>query len=250
MNLNELQDHWDALGKNDPLRAILSRDNRKDGAWKIEEFLKTGEREIDAVLEDLHSLGITIPLKKALDFGCGIGRLTQALAGHFQEVAGVDIAPSMIELANQYNRYGNKCRYILNQVNDLTIFPDEYFNFIYSVITLQHMQPKYAMNYIKEFLRILAPGGVMVFHIPSETLLRNDNGTINWQGFILRIMPKSFLDATYRKIRYGNRPRMEIFVIKKQLIVDFLNRNGGRIISIQQTRGPVLMDCRYFVARD
>jgi hypothetical protein len=32
------------------------------------------------------------------------------------------------------------------------------------------MQPEYASNYIREFVRILAPGGLIVFQIPSEIL--------------------------------------------------------------------------------
>ncbi len=54
---------------------------------------------------------ISFPKRRALDFGCGVGRLTQALARHFNIVDGVDIAPSMIELANQFNRSGGRCRY-------------------------------------------------------------------------------------------------------------------------------------------
>ena len=37
----------------------------------------------------------------ALDFGCGVWRLTQPLADHFKEVCGIDISPNFIELANK-----------------------------------------------------------------------------------------------------------------------------------------------------
>ena len=44
--------------------------------------------------------------RSALDFGCGIGRLSQALAEHFDQVYGVDISPKMIELARAAQSQG------------------------------------------------------------------------------------------------------------------------------------------------
>jgi SAM-dependent methyltransferase len=250
MKLEKLQDQWNALGKNDPLEAILSRDGMNGGPWDIEEFFATGVREIDAAMADIKDLGIAVSGRRALDFGCGIGRLTQALGRYFQEVDGVDIAPSMIALANRYNRLGEKCHYLLNESDDLKLFPDGSFDLIYSVITLQHMQPLYSKKYIREFLRILAPGGVLIFQIPSEPILFHENGTLNLSGLILRILPKKLLDATYRKIRYGRKPRAENNLIRKQEMMDFLAGIGARIISVQQSRSSIFIDCRYFVTKD
>lgn len=250
MNLNRLQDHWNALGKIDPLEAILSRDGTIGGQWNVEEFFATGDREIDAAMKSIKDLGMSIPQSKALDFGCGIGRLTQALGRYFQEAYGVDIAPSMLDLANRYNRLGKKCHYLLNEADHLMLFPDGSFDLIYSVITLQHMQPKYSKKYIREFLRILAPGGVLVFQIPSEPILFNENGTLNLQGLVLSILPKKLLDATYRKIRYGDHPRAENNLIRKREMVEFLDGIGARILSIQQNRSSIFIDCRYFVTKD
>ena len=251
MDIETLQDHWNKLGKMDPLTAILDRSGKnRDKPWEVQEFFTTGEREISNALELLKALKIDLSFEKALDFGCGVGRLSQALARYFQEVYGVDIAPSMIDLANEYNRYGDKCRYILNNVDNLSFFPNDSFNLIYSIITLQHMHPRYSKNYIKEFLRILAPGGILLFQIPSEPILINNNGSINLSGIILRVFPKWLLDVTYRKFRYGNRPRMEMYTIKKKEIVDFLIRNGGRILSIKQNYGAIYMDCIYMVTKD
>jgi SAM-dependent methyltransferase len=109
------------------------------------------------------------------------------------------------------------------------------------------MQPKYAKNYLREFLRILAPDGILIFQMPGDILIRNEKGNINLQGIILRFVPKKVLDETYRKIRYGNQPRMEMYVIKARELEDFLHRNGARIISIRNNRGPIFLDCRYIV---
>jgi ubiquinone/menaquinone biosynthesis C-methylase UbiE len=249
MDMNTLQDHWNALGKTDPLEAILDRSGKRDGPWELQKFFATGEAEIDGALDYIKSLGVAVPNRTALDFGCGVGRLTQALARHFQKVFGVDIAPSMLALAGQYNRFGESCQYVLNDTDNLPMFSDGSVDFIYSAITLQHMHPRFSKNYLKEFLRILAPGGILVFQIPSEPILINENGSVNLPGLILRVFPKWFLDATYRRIRYGNRPRAEGYTIRKKDMLDFLDRNGGRVLSVMQNRGPILLDCTYYVTK-
>ncbi len=168
MELKDLKKNWDAFGKQDPLWSILTDRTKKGNKWELEDFFKTGEEEIESILKYTESLGSSYSRRRALDFGCGVGRLTQALCKYFDECSGVDIAPSMIELARKYNRYGDKCKYYLNEANDLRLFEGNTFDFIYSKIVLQHMKPEYSTNYIKEFLRVLAPGGLLVFQIPSE----------------------------------------------------------------------------------
>ena len=142
MNIKRLRRHWDALGKTDPLWANLTNDDKRGGKWDADEFFLTGEQEIEEVMDFVGSLSVTFPYGRALDFGCGVGRLTQALAARFDEVWGVDIAPSMIEAANRYNRHPGTCHYYLNDRTDLTRFEDGSFDFIYSNIVLQHMRPR------------------------------------------------------------------------------------------------------------
>ena len=238
--IKDLRESWDEQGRLDPLRAILTTRDKND-TWDIDEFFASGQRKIDALMEYIKSLGINISQGKALDFGCGIGRLTQALAPHFNEVHGVDIAPSMIELANKYNRHGDRCRYHLNESADLKIFPDEAFNLICTFITLQHIKPQYAKNYIKEFIRILAPRGVLIFQIPGRIT--------GFNGLIMRIVPKALLDATYRKVKYRNRPGPDSYWIKRQEVVAFLERNGGQVIDVQEKKARTIVNCQYCVTK-
>jgi SAM-dependent methyltransferase len=167
MDLKELQRNWEGLGATDPLWAVLTDPAKRDGRWNLDEFFASGEHEIANVMAAIQSLGINVNPGTALDFGCGVGRLTQALARRFQSVYGVDIAPSMIEQANRLNPYDG-CRYLVNDKDDLTLFQSELFDFIYTCIVLQHMEPRYSKKYLGEFLRTLKRGGVLVFELPAE----------------------------------------------------------------------------------
>ena len=96
---NQLRQTWDYLGEHDPLWAILSFPQKRGNRWQLEEFFATGRDEIDAVLKDVANRFPDVPRCCALDFGCGVGRLTRALAAHFDRVIGVDVAASMIRQA-------------------------------------------------------------------------------------------------------------------------------------------------------
>lgn len=168
MSLKALQRQWDRFGRVDPLWAVLSLPDKRHGRWDEAEFFATGEREIEDVLAHARSLGADVKRDRALDFGCGVGRLARALLPHFERVDGVDIAPSMLERAARYNRHPERCFFHLNERADLALFADRSFTFIYTSLVLQHVPVELARGYIREFLRLLARGGLLVFHLPSE----------------------------------------------------------------------------------
>ena len=76
----------------------------------------------------------------------------------------------MIELANKFNQHGDRCKYYVNNKSDLSLFQSDSFDFIFTWLVLQHIEPRYVKEYLKEFLRIISPGGVIIFQLPSERI--------------------------------------------------------------------------------
>ncbi len=218
MDIKQQQSNWNQFGEIDPLWSILTRPDKKGNRWKVGEFFKTGVEEVDALMRHVQSLSLNIPRGKALDFGCGVGRLTQALANYFAEVDGVDIAPSMLDLASTFNRHGDSCRYHLNETTDLKLFAENGFDFIYSNITLQHMPPRHSRSYIREFLRVLAPHGLLIFHQPSEPI------------------PEAHADEPQAKS--PNDPTKQMYGIKREEMVAVLEANGAKILEIIEDQSP------------
>ena len=263
MNIKRLRQHWDRFGRSDPFWAVLTQPDKNGNRWELDEFLRTGEEDIAWVMNNIRSLGIDLPGSRALDFGCGVGRLTQALANRFEEVCGVDIAPSMIQLAKKYNRHGEKCRFYVNDRADLRLFDDASFDFIYTALTLQHMEPRYAEAYLKEFLRLLVPHGVLVFQIPSERILpaeqhlegtqanEEQNLSAGIKQFIKSVTPRPILDL-YRRLRYAQVfRRMEMHGIKREELEIFLELNRAQILDVVQDDKPGLswLSYHYFVTK-
>jgi SAM-dependent methyltransferase len=170
MGLRGLQQTWDELATRDAMWAVLTGPRATARAWDQDAFFATGVAEIDAVLDRVRRAGVIPRFHRALDFGCGPGRLTQALAGQFERADGVDISSAMIARARTFNRLGDRCHYHLNETDRLAAFDDATFDFVYSMITLQHMEPQYSRRYIQEFFRVLRPGGVVVFQLPGEPI--------------------------------------------------------------------------------
>jgi len=127
----------------------------------------------------------------ALDFGCGVGRLTRALAKNVDVCYGIDISEKMIDLAKNYNRDIQNCKFFVNHDAKLSMFPDNKFDLIFSHIVLQHISdPKLIKSYIQEFIRILKKNGLIVFQLPSNL------------PFITRTNPKKKLYRFFRKIGF------------------------------------------------
>jgi SAM-dependent methyltransferase len=166
--LADLQTVWEDQAKADPLWAILSDDSKRGRQWHLDRFLATGERQVRASLERVADCGVSMRMGMAVDFGCGIGRLTQPLARRFEHTIGVDIAPTMLKIARDLNPHPERVEFILNARDNLGFIKSASADFLMSHATLQHMSPEIAERYLGEFFRVVRPGGVMIFSCPSH----------------------------------------------------------------------------------
>jgi SAM-dependent methyltransferase len=193
VSLDQLQDDWTRLGKEDPLWAVYVAPGTRGGKWDVEAFFELGRQEVGRALAVLPGLGLTPGTRRALDFGCGVGRLSQALAGHVDEVIGLDIAPSMLEKARELDRSNGRVQFVLNPAPDLALIPSGSVDIVYSSLVLQHMPTELARGYLAEFVRVLAPGGVAIFQVASRP-------TRSVKGMIFRLAPWPVLRWAQRKL--------------------------------------------------
>lgn len=160
--------YWDKHATTDPLWTVLAFPDKSGGRWSLQEFMKTGEREIALLFHRFAELQLKTPHRHALDFGCGVGRLTQALARRHDHVVGADISPVMIDLARRLNRYPDRAEYVCTATTGLETLHGASFDCIYSNIVLQHVAPEISVQYLNQFFRLLEPHGLLVFQLPSH----------------------------------------------------------------------------------
>jgi ubiquinone/menaquinone biosynthesis C-methylase UbiE len=168
-DIRKLAENWEGFARTDPLFAICTDPARDQGKWDLEEFFASGRQEIQTLLDCVKEVGLAIdPDRPALDFGCGVGRLTQALADHFSRCVGVDISSTMVDLARQHNQHPDRCRFLVNESERLAPLDDGQFGFIYTNIVLQHVGVALVEGYLREFVRVLDTGGILIFQMPAR----------------------------------------------------------------------------------
>lgn len=245
MSLEHLRGNWDGLGRTDPLWAILFSPERHGGGWEghEDEFFESGRQAVAAVVTSLQARGL-LPsrVSRALDFGCGAGRLTQGLASYADHVDGVDVAESMIELAHKHNAHPDRVRYRLNEAADLALFETDTFDLILSIIVLQHIPNDLKKEYLAEFLRLLRPGGVAAFTVPSH-------GDLSLEG-IVRRLPNSWQNV-YRRRKYGYQYVMEFHPLRRRKVEETIRAAGGTVLHVEREymAGPRYTSYLYVVGK-
>ena len=222
MGFDDVRRDWTRLGAEDPLWAVLLLPGKRGGRWNVDEFLATGRADVDHAVTWLDRLGLPTRFGRVLDFGCGVGRLSQALAEHADEVIGVDVAPTMLDTARTLDRSGGRCRFVLNETPDLRRFPDAHVDLVYCALVLQHL-PRPAIDaYLGEFLRLLRPGGLAVVQLATAPLR-------TLKGAVWRVVPFPVIAAAQRwLLRYPAPMRMT--AVPERDLAALVTAAGGEIV--------------------
>lgn len=233
------------LGKDDPLWAVLSSPAKRGGRWRVEEFLATGQLEIDSQLAWLATHELPKQKRCALDFGCGAGRLTRALAGQFELAIGIDVSDSMIDKARSLNADLRNLEFRENTSERIESMGDASADFVYSCITLQHIPASLALGYVEEFLRIVRPGGVAAFQFVAST-------DRSWRGRLYALLPNHWLNPL-RRILWRRHAVFEMHVLEEQVLHAALGRFPGcRLLAAvdDNAAGAGWVSRRWYVVRD
>jgi SAM-dependent methyltransferase len=226
MHLKALQRNWDRWGHRDPLYAISTAPQFRGNRWDPDEFFATGRAAVAQVCSELRRQVPGLRWERALDFGCGVGRLTLALAEHFEHVTGVDIAPSMLELARRHASGRDNVTYVLNEVDDLAQLPPDHFDLVLSDITLLHIEPEQSLSYVAEFVRVCRPGGAVRFQLPSPTRRQQ----------LRARLPRALVDIGYA-VKSLPRPIMEVYGVPPGEVTAVLEGAGASVLDIDSSPG-------------
>lgn len=159
--------HWREWGEKDPYFGVLSdpKFRRESIDSHRDDFFASGEGQIAKVLGRVEMLQAALNRGRALDFGCGVGRLTLPLARRFRETIGLDISPAILAEAQR--------NAALQGVETVTFAPSDdalshatgSFDFVNSVIVLQHIPVSRGYGIIDQLLSRVRPGGAAYIHI-------------------------------------------------------------------------------------
>ncbi|MGD1070415.1 MAG: methyltransferase domain-containing protein [Bryobacteraceae bacterium] len=148
-----------------------------------EEFFATGAdlvRELEGELKRLPA-GVPAAERRALEIGCGPGRLMRPMSRHFGEIHGIDVSDEMIARAREKLRGVPHAHVHHAGGSDLSMFLAEYFDFVYSYAVFQHIpSAEVVFSYLRETVRVLKPGGVA--HLQINGLPKSSRAYTTWEG--------------------------------------------------------------------
>lgn len=150
--------YWHIVGLVHPWESVLEGVNRPEELYK-------GSGPLVRILKKLKLINKN---SEVLDIGCGVGRLEYKLAKEVKLCVGIDIAPSMIELAKKYIKAENVDFVTVNGKN-LTDLRNRQFDLIFSIIVFQHLPRDIFKSYINDSYQHLRRGGKLFFQIPIYT---------------------------------------------------------------------------------
>ncbi len=160
---------WEELARREPYFAILTSDGLPDvgsGRVATPAYFETGEADVSSLLAAISALlDHQIPVTAALDFGCGAGRLTLPLARRAGQVVACDIAPTMLAHARRNAEEARLHNITFVESTQLAGLPPGRFDFVCSLLVLQHIPPRVGHPLIRTLLRLLAPGGVAALQV-------------------------------------------------------------------------------------
>lgn len=157
--LERMRADWDEFAREDANYYVAFGRKGQDE----EEFFATAADEVRSLREELHRLEpAPAAERRALEIGCGPGRLMRPMSRHFSEIHGVDVSGEMVRLARQRLRDIPNARVHLTAGADLAALPDTYFDFVYSYAVFQHIPSREVVyQYLAEAWRVLKPGGIL-----------------------------------------------------------------------------------------
>ncbi len=233
-HLAALQAKWERFAELDPLWAVWTEKRFKGRRWKPEAFYRIGEAELAWLMRKLERGGHQFPRLAALDFGCGVGRLTRPLARLFERVVGLDISAAMLAFARSYTVETNVA-YVLSAATRLATCETRGFDFVLSRNTLQHMAPGLIASYLFEFVRVLSGDGLLVFQLPS-TRKSNGRDSDEWA-------PLGTADDE------DGYPRMDMYGMEQGRVVRIIEQAGGVAVDIWPDRTVIGWDSYTYLVR-
>lgn len=199
---------WAKWGAQDPYYGVLADDrftsdriaeNRASffdsGRQSIADFIALHERHFGPLLRG-----------RALDHGCGVGRLSLPLAGEFSEVVAIDVSPPMLAEATANASAAGLTNIRFVEADDALSGAEDSFDFVISLMVLQHVPVRRGRAMLDALIDRVSPGGGFHFHVS----VRTDRGGPRWLYWASANIPGVKIWQNICARRAWNAPAMQM----------------------------------------
>ncbi len=226
---------WKKFGELDPYFGVLSHDRFRSAQLNAEtrkEFFDSGERQVDGIAAIIRKhYHHDFRPSRALDFGCGVGRILVPLSRVAETVVGVDVSPGMLREA------ARNCP-SADLLDDL-FRAQGVFDFVHSYIVLQHIPLKRGELLIEKLISLVAQDGIGALHVTycdtKPAILRRLRET-SVGNFLLNII----------RHRPLSTPIMRMTTYNLNRVLELIQRGGGNDIHLEFSSHDGFLGCMIF----
>ena len=164
---------WDRRARENAQHYIACGHSETD-----ESFWASGRWDLEHLV--LHDIELA-STARALEIGCGLGRLLYPLSERIERVYGVDISGEMVVRARQALAERGNIE-VFQTAGRLDRLPEASLDLVFSFIVFQHIPSKRAVvRYIREAARVLKGGGAFRFQVDGRPRPRTSTAD-SWLG--------------------------------------------------------------------
>jgi SAM-dependent methyltransferase len=104
-----------------------------------------------------------LPVRRILDFGCGIGNATPFLSEHFPdcEITGTDVSPASLDIARK--NAGAAAKFLVMSEDAIPV-DDGYFGLAFVSCVLHHIPGERHVSVLREIRRVMAAGALLAIY--------------------------------------------------------------------------------------
>ena len=209
---------WQHLGETEPHWSVLTNESYFQENFHMNRaaFYASGESELKMFDATLARAGVAREgLRRCIDLGCGVGRVTAPLAARFAEVLAVDVSPAHLRVAEEHLRAEGKDNVEIRHLDSIeSVARLGAYDVLYSRLVLQHNPPPVVALLLRDLLQQLRPGGVALLQLPTYKA-----------GYRFRID-----DYLWQH----NATHMEMHYFPQAALFDLVAAQGCRVLEIRE----------------
>ncbi len=192
--MNKMRERWDQRARRDAIGYIEAVREIRD----VEDFFALGEHFVQLLADPVLN---GVAHGRALDLGCGLGRVTRPLAGRFDEVVGVDVSAEMVRRAEELHPATEFPNVSFHATDGVHLpLEDESVDFVFSYEVFQHLPSRDVMHAnLLEVARVLRPEGLALIHVH-----RAPGAAAYWLERAKRAVPDRIWLRLKRALRRGD----------------------------------------------